>query len=125
MTFEWLEYLNLARELTGKPTAPANREAKLRTAISRAYYAAFIKARNHLRDREGLAIPKTGEAHRYVRQQFAVSPDRAHQKIAENLKYLLSYRRKVDYVDTIAGLSGMASIAIAISQKVISDLNNL
>jgi hypothetical protein len=32
MTFEWSEYLNLARELAGKATAPANQEAKLRTA---------------------------------------------------------------------------------------------
>lgn len=36
MTFEWSEYLNLARELAGKATTPANQEAKLRAAISRA-----------------------------------------------------------------------------------------
>lgn len=125
MTFEWSEYLNLARELAGKATAPANQEAKLRTAIGRAYYAAFIKARNHLRDREGLSIPKTGEAHRYVQQQFFVSPDRTRQKIAENLRYLRSYLRKVDYDDIVPGLSGIVSIAISISEKVISDLSSL
>lgn len=125
MTFEWSEYLNLARELAGKATTPANQETKLRAAISRAYYAAFIKARNYLRDSEGLSIPKTGEAHRYVQQQFAFSPDRTRKKIAENLRYLRSYRRKVDYDDAVPGLSGIALVAIGISEKVICDLSSL
>lgn len=49
MTFNWSEYLDLARELTGKDTTPASQSAKLRSAISRSYYAAFIQARNFLR----------------------------------------------------------------------------
>ena len=44
MSFDWSQYLNLAKELTDQPTTPANQEAKLRDAISRAYYAAFILA---------------------------------------------------------------------------------
>ncbi len=57
MSFDWSEYLNLAQELAGKATTPASQEAKLR-AISRAYYAAFVQARNFLRDRDGLTIPR-------------------------------------------------------------------
>ena len=60
MSFDWSEYLNLAKELANQAIAPANQEAKLRTAISRSYYAAFINARNYLRDKEGILIPKTG-----------------------------------------------------------------
>ena len=62
MNFDWSEYLNLAQELAGRPTSLSNEEARLRSAISRAYYAAFCKARNHLRDNENLLIsPPKGE----------------------------------------------------------------
>jgi hypothetical protein len=51
MSFDWSKYLNVAKELAGVETSAASQEAKLPAAISRAYYAAFIKARNHLRDK--------------------------------------------------------------------------
>ena len=45
MKFDWEEYFNLAKELAG-----TTEEAKLRSAVSRAYYSAFCLARNYLRD---------------------------------------------------------------------------
>ena len=42
MSFDWSQYLNLAKELAGQATIPAEQEARLRDAISRSYYAAFI-----------------------------------------------------------------------------------
>lgn len=68
MTFHWSEYLDLARELAQQPTD----EAKLRSAISRAYYAAFIKSRNFLQQREGLNIP-TENTHKYIINYFLTS----------------------------------------------------
>lgn len=82
MSFDWSEYLLVARELADQTTASSRTrrkikekffhgisrvyhaafrkaqkrsldEAKLRCAISRAYYGAFRKARNHLRDKDG------------------------------------------------------------------------
>jgi uncharacterized protein (UPF0332 family) len=84
MSFDWLQYLNVARELAGTATTPANQEAKLRAAISRAYYAAFINARNHLRDKEGILIPKTSVAHKYVSDRFESSPDAVRQSLGKN-----------------------------------------
>ena len=43
MAFDWTEYLTLAQELVQR-----EEEACLRSAISRAYYAAFGKARERL-----------------------------------------------------------------------------
>lgn len=125
MTFDWSEYLNLAKELAGIATTPANQEAKLRDAISRAYYAAFILARNHLRDREGLSIPATGDAHRYVSEQFDLIPDPMRKSIADKLKRLRMYRNQAYYVDTFPGLFGIATRAITLSEEVISELRNL
>lgn len=42
MAFDWEQYLLLARQLAEK-----GNEASLRAAMSRAYYAAFHKARQH------------------------------------------------------------------------------
>ena len=56
MTFDWAEYLNVAGELAAIPFRPSIAEAKQRSAISRAYYAAFGKARVHLRDIDGDGI---------------------------------------------------------------------
>ena len=44
MSFDWSQYLNLAKELAGQATIPAEQEARLRDAISRSYYLEFFKA---------------------------------------------------------------------------------
>ena len=125
MSFDWAQYFNLAKELTGQPTTPANQEAKLRDAISRAYYAAFILARNHLRDREGYIIPTTGQAHGYVWEQFKLNPDPQRQLIANNLKRLRVYRKQADYIDKFPGLYSIALTALTLSEEIISTLNSL
>jgi len=47
MSFNWSEYLGLAQQLAGKAPISATRESRLRSAIIRGYYAAFIQARNY------------------------------------------------------------------------------
>jgi len=125
MSFDWSEYLNLAKELVGQASTPANQEAKLRAAISRAYYAAFLNAQNYLRDKEGHSIPTTGDAHGYVSQQFELSVDPVRRTLGENLVRLRIYRRQADYVDIFWGLSGIALIALRLSEEVISTLSRL
>lgn len=123
MSFNWSEYLDVARELAS--VATTNKEARLRSAISRAYYAAFINARNYLRDKEGLLIPRTSDAHRYVSVQFEHSPDIVRQSLGENLLRLRNFRRQADYVDTFPGLNGITQTALKLSEETISILNSL
>ncbi len=124
MSFNWSEYLDVARELASVATS-TNKEAKLRSAISRAYYAAFINARNYLRDREGLLISKTSDAHRYVSVQFEHSPDLVRQSLGKNLLRLRNFRRQADYVDAFPGLNGITQIALKLSEEIIATLNSL
>jgi len=124
MSFDWSEYLNLAQELAGQATMPATQEAKLRSAISRAYYAAFCKARNLLRD-EGHSIPPGGQAHLYVRDQFKNSLDRARKRIGHNLDRLRIDRNKVDYDDSVTGLFSMTNADLRLAKRVISVLGSL
>jgi len=126
MSFDWSEYLNIARELAGQATALASDEAKKRSAISRAYYAAFCSARNHLRDKEhDQNIPVGGDAHGYVRKQFKTSKDKVRREIGEDLARLVAKRNLADYDDTIERLEGETHLALNWSQEVLSDLSRL
>jgi hypothetical protein len=44
MSFNWIDYLTFATALVNNPETPGPSEAALRSAISRAYYAAFRSA---------------------------------------------------------------------------------
>lgn len=124
MTFNWSEYLNLARELTGKVITPASQEAKLRSAISRSYYAAFIQARNFLREQEHLTIPPQN-THQYVMNQFKNSSETARQGVGRRLQRLRDYRNRADYDDTVSGLAGKSQEALGLARRIISGLANL
>jgi len=58
VSFDWEQYYDLAEWLLKHPGTAAPQEASLRSAVSRAYYAAFCPARNFARDQELLNILK-------------------------------------------------------------------
>ncbi len=125
MTFDWAEYLNLAQELAGRATTPSTREARMRSAVSRAYYAAFCKARNQLRDGGDREIPSTGEAHPYVWNKFQSRSEPLCRKIGQNGNRLRRKRRAADYDDAISNLPSLALTALAESEQIISALRTL
>ncbi len=86
MSFDLSDYLTVAQELTAQSTASAIREAILRSAISRAYYAAFHKAQEHL------LTPMTnpGNPHFYVTNEFETSTEPTRKKIGYMLHNLRS-----------------------------------
>lgn len=124
MTFNWSEYLNLARELAGKSTNVSSEEAKLRSAISRAYYAAFIQTRNFLRDRDQITIPRE-KTHKYVIEQFQNSADEKRRKVGEKLQRLRDFRNQADYNDTFPKLLGKTEQALGLARRIISGISNL
>ena len=129
MTFDWSEYLKLAQELAGDAANSPNEEAKLRSSVSRAYYAAFCKARNHLRDIDGNRIlsvdPPKVNVYTYVRNQFKNSSDKSRKKIGNDLNRLRLRRNKVDYDDGVSGLSQLATVSLKTTHDIISALNTL
>lgn len=110
MSFEWADYLAVAQELAGRavPT-PSSQEARLRSANSRAYYAAFWVALIHLRDYDGdtnLANPYLPSIHAYVRDQYRdARAGRIRRQIGEHLNRLLISRRAADYNERQANLA--------------------
>jgi len=125
MAYDWIEYFYLAQELSGMtPDGKVTVEAKERTAISRAYYTAFCKARNFLREKEAFS-PKE-KVHEAVRNQFVNSNSKTKQKIGENLKRLCTSRNKADYWDIWSvNLSAERSAAFLFTKEIISALSSL
>ena len=124
MSFNWSEYLALAGQLAGKAKISATQESRLRSAISRAYYAAFIQARNHLRDKDGLSLPRLN-IHQYVINRFKNDPDLTRQKIGSNLKIIRYNRNRADYDDKIERLPAKTKRTLKVAAKVIADLQSL
>ncbi|NLS77953.1 MAG: HEPN domain-containing protein [Chloroflexi bacterium] len=125
MSFEWAAYLELAENLAGTPEDDPCLEAKLRSAISRAYYAAFCTARNHIRDVEGESVPQSPRIHEFVSAHFKVESDHSHRDVGVNLDRLRLIRNRADYDDDLDGLKAMAQKALHRAQHVINRLEGL
>ena len=83
------------QNLAGK-TVIVSEQAKLRSAISRAYYAAFHQAKQVLEAKDRLTIPLQN-VHKFVINQFQNYPDPIRQKIGNRLQVLRGYRNQADY----------------------------
>jgi uncharacterized protein (UPF0332 family) len=125
MSFDWSQYLNLAKELADEATTSANQEARFRAAIHLAYYAAFNFAKDHLQNKEGHSTPKTGDVHKYVAEQFDLSSDPVRQLLANKLKRLRKFRNQADYVAVFPGLATFAKRSIKLAEEAISTLSSL
>lgn len=84
MSFDWSDYLDLARSLSSGPPG----EAALRSAISRAYYAAYHCASRYVRAQE-LVDASTELRHDLVWRQFNQLSDDSLRPVA-----LLGFRLK-------------------------------
>jgi uncharacterized protein (UPF0332 family) len=126
MSFNWSEYLALAQELFDMSPTSAIKEADLRSAISRAYYAAFCQSRDHLIYKDRDPIPYEVNAHEYIVKRFENSSDARRQKIGQLLHHLRSTRNIADYQDVFFGdLQGRAKAALAEARRVIHLLSQL
>lgn len=99
MSFDWADFLTLAHELSTSPAGDQLREAKLRSAISRAYYASFHHARNYYKARYKREPPGSGAAREHASLPTALTESgRPNEKQAGRyLSELRRYRRKADY----------------------------
>ena len=115
--FDWLAYLELAKELANTP-----QERHRRTAISRAYYAAFNHAKSYVERSTSTAIPRDGAAHGAVPLELRrMRP--AHSKEASKLEQLKQLRIWADYRASLKqNLEGEVAKALAHADTIISGL---
>ena len=119
MAFDWREYLNLARSLSGQSGVTYAPEAAHRSAVSRAYYAAFCHARNYAEAHLGFVPSKQYEDHgrlrHHLEQQRMAGP-------ARELDRLRQSRNRCDYDEQVRGLAGLVTSAIEQADSVIKRL---
>lgn len=99
MTFSWSHYLSLA----GRLAKSATQESERRTAIGRAYYAAYCTARDFSVSR-GLKYNGSKPSHEQVWQFFRNAPSslsdherRAYKRIGDDGLALREQRTVADY----------------------------
>jgi uncharacterized protein (UPF0332 family) len=120
MTFSWTDYLIVARHLAENSAESGYAEGFLRSAISRAYYAALNTTRGLLSDQWGIEVPETAEIHRFVPRWFMDDEeDPDQQEIGILLDRLCGRRRRADYADEIAIVPSLAARSLADAQIVI------
>lgn len=120
--FAWEDFLRLAAELVQRQ-GDAGAE---RSAISRAYYAAFHEATAHVTDR-GLGLTLTGRDHALVWDWFLRDgSDPQFHWIGEAGRLLRRARRQADYDATpIHGLSSEALTAVRLAERITSELRRV
>ena len=131
--FEWENYLYLAKLLNGDPTAETcTPEGMQRAAISRAYYAALIKARDYLIHYEPNKYRRTqNESHNDIIHPFLYHSESKRQGIGTNLDLMRMRRRAADYDTafprnhTLVNLKESAKFNIGRSRAVIDALTAL
>lgn len=117
MNFEWCSYLDLAECMTSSP-ATENVEACYRTAISRAYYAAFCTAREYLNQKTSASY-NGGDAHRKVREDLRRC---GKSRIANQLETIMDSRHKADYYNTFNNPKSEALKTISKAKEIIHAL---
>jgi len=126
--FDWREYLNVAKELADIHERVSLPDAKLRSSISRAYYAAFNLAYQSLPSETQEEFRRAADKHVRVIDQFGVSQDRLRMTIFVNLRRLRFDRNNADYApenSTVAALQSTAEMDIGLADEVIRILRLL
>lgn len=142
MNFDWLEYYDLAKELAdinskksgNSASNPKSKisEAKLRSSISRAYYASFCISRNYLRDilfDPRLSKARSGDVneHQYVAEEFEHNNGKNKKmiEIGKDLGRLRQFRNKADYEDNMYNLEKDARFALRLAENIITKIDEL
>ncbi len=118
MAFDWKDYLSLAEELSLR-----SEESARRSAVSRAYYAAFCSARNHLKN-QGTQISFSEDSHKIVWESFQ-KKGKTYAAIYQNGNRLKNARRHSDYEDEIRNLSDSVAAALKDAKTVFYWLEKL
>lgn len=116
MSFDWREYLGLARALAGPGGSGYPEEAAKRSAVSRAYYAAFCWTRKHAEDSWGFQRTATAEDHKRLRELLR---RQGKAPLASHLNRLREWRNACDYDDEVSNLDQLVQSAIKIAGEII------
>ncbi len=111
MSFDWAQYIVLAETLYRSAETSAEREACLRSAISRAYYGAYGLARE-VAAMGGAQLKGSYKDHGIVTAYFSNSSQPSYRQISLELRRLRRARNQADYDDLYQDLDRQTQIAL-------------
>jgi len=117
MAFDFRDYLPLARTLDSMAT-----EAARRSAVSRAYYAAFCHARDYAARHLGFTPSYDVNDHWRLREHLRSRHETKRTGIASGLDSLRTWRNECDYDAQVSNLASQVTDAIRVAQQIIAEL---
>jgi hypothetical protein len=120
MSFNWSDYLDLARFLS-KDGPASFQEAASRSATSRAYYAAYGHAKCYAADQLGFHPTGFSSDHGTLRDFFQAQ---GRGKIAMRLNRLRRWRNQCDYDNDVPNLSAILAQSLDHAEAVLKDLSS-
>ncbi|NOX63893.1 MAG: DNA-binding protein [Chloroflexi bacterium] len=127
MSFDWTDYLKLAKKLLDAGHGSDVAEASYRSATSRAYYAAYHVA-SIFAQTEGYIPYGSGDDHQGVARYFReAAGNRYRLKIAAELDRMRKARNQADYATVFRRQSpkAMADLTVRSAARVIEILEKL
>jgi uncharacterized protein (UPF0332 family) len=117
MAMNWRDFLQLASRLATGIT-----EADWRTAVSRAYYAAFHIARRLFTDLN-FAVPRADRAHQYLVFRLSNCGESAVEQAGRDLETLRRLRNRADYDELPALTQAQSAAALRLAEGIIQILD--
>jgi uncharacterized protein (UPF0332 family) len=114
----WRDFLLLANRLAAGPA-----EADWRTAVSRAYYAAFHVAHGLLTDLN-FTVPRADRAHQYLVYRLSNSGEAVVEQAGRDLDTLRRLRNRADYDEFPALTQAQAAAAVQMTANIIQALDD-
>lgn len=131
MSFDWNGYLAFAKALkteTDSQTASTDKEAKQRSAVSRAYYSVYHLAEDFAKENLGYTPSRSGggnQFHADVREMYRHQFGNVdHQEIQKILFRLHKARKECDYNNSVSNLQSLLASTILEADKVQGILAN-
>jgi uncharacterized protein (UPF0332 family) len=128
--FDPLDFLQLARMLANEAANPASRarDARLRTAYSRAYYGLYLHVRALIVQRHNIPVRHLKHGDLYSRLQYASSP-KPLRRLGSELQRLYRLRQTADYElgagDEAAGDLHDAAVAAYVAGRALELANSV
>ena len=125
MCFDWSEYLRLAEQLAAEAEAGELLQARRRTAVSRAYYAAFHSTMGLLKSRGEYAPQGDGWDHEGVVRTCSQSSSRGWHPIGNDLRRLRRQRVNADYKAAMEVSDSLVQSAVERARDLIDRLKRV
>ena len=125
MTFDWTGFFSLAEKLFEDPQSPGPEEACLRSAVSRAYYAAFKVALEFAENTSEFEPTGYGSDHSSLPIHLQGDDDKDIRQLGVELRRLRDDRAQADYKDVLdQNPQKLAEKSVDTARNIINELGS-